>query len=92
MQKLQKTAVRFIDLVPPYTSTEQIFNKYSLMTVENIYIYNIVIGTITYRFRNALLPKCIEYMYKVNTTVHRHDTHQSSYYHVPTSPTNQSSS
>ena len=43
-----------------------------------------------YRFRDALLPKCIGYMYKVNTAVYiyRHDTRQSSYYHVPVGRTN----
>ena len=36
--KMQKKAVRFIDSAPSYTSTEPLFNKYLLLSLEKIYI------------------------------------------------------
>ena len=77
--KIQKKAIRLIDLASPYTSTEPIFVKFSLLTVENIYN----IGTFMYRFRNSLLPECFDQMFQVNTDVHKHNAPQSCYYHVP---------
>ena len=79
--KMQKKAVCFIDSAPPYTSTEPLFNKYLLLSLEKIYIYNI--GTFMYKFRNSLLPRCFDEMFKVNKSIYMYNTRQSSKYHVP---------
>ena len=72
---MQKKAVRFIDSAPPYTSTEQLFNKYLLLSLEKIYIYNI--GTFMYKFRNSLLPRCVDEMFKVNKSIYVYVQHTS---------------
>ena len=45
-------------------------SKYSFLTFENIYKYKI--GTIMYKFRNALLPRCFDHMFKVNKSINIH--------------------
>ena len=69
---MQKKAVRFIDSAPPYTSTKPLFNKYLLLNLEKIYIYNI--GTFMYKFRNSLLPRCFDEMFKVNKSIYMYNT------------------
>ena len=44
---MQKKDVRFIDSAPPYTSTEPLFNKYLLLSLEKIYIYITLVPSCT---------------------------------------------
>ena len=83
--KLQKKAVRLISNAPKLTHTKPLFFNTRVLTVNNLYIYNI--GSFMHAFINGKQPIPFNNMFTFNSYIHNHGTRQASRLHTPVGKT-----
>ena len=83
--KLQKKAVRLISNAPKLTHTKPLFFNTRVLTVNNLYIYNI--GSFMHAFINGKQPIPFNNMFTFNSYIHNHGTRQESRLHTPVGKT-----
>ena len=78
---LQNRVLRIITGVHPRTHAAPLFNRYGILSVDNLYKYNV--GLFMYKYKNYMLPDVFESMFTFNSDVHSYDTRQRTLLHVP---------
>ena len=77
---LQKKVIRIIAGVNKRVHSKPIFNDLCVLTVSNVFEYNI--GLIMYKYHHGWLPTVLN-MFEKNNDIHTHNTRQAQYLHTP---------
>ena len=84
---LQKKIVRIICGVPPRTHSLPLFKQLEILSISDIYIYNI--GLFMYKYVHHMLPPIFD-MFVFNSDIHSYSTRRSALFHIPACSTNRS--
>ena len=79
--KLQKRAMRVITFSNKIAHSAPLFESLEVLPLQSMYIMSVTL--FMYKFYYRLLPPVIDEFFQHNTTIHSHNTRQSTLLHVP---------
>ena len=77
---VQKKALRLINNSSFRSHAGPLFLKFNCLNIFNIYKYHL--GVLMYKFKSRSLPKAIQSMFTLNSTMHSYNTRSSSKFHI----------
>ena len=73
--------VRLISNVPKLAHTTPLFESKRILTVNQLYLYNV--GIFMHRLVNGKQPRPFTNMFQINRSIHSYETRQSTHFHTP---------